>query len=132
MSGVRHEHRVMELRSLLKYAVIQEDGRTVKMSQDCTVMVRGHKITIKKGFPSDFASVPRIFWRVFPPWGKYSPAAIVHDWLYRKGLLTRKESDLCFLHGMKKLAVPAFTRWAMYRAVRYGAWGVWSDYREQD
>lgn len=122
----------MKLVSVLKFAEIQEDGRTVRLTRDCKVLVNGHTITVKKDFCSDFASVPRIFWRVFPPWGKYSPAAIVHDWLYVTGGLTRKEADLCFLHGMKELGVPAFSRWSMYRAVRGFAWAIWGKYRDND
>lgn len=37
-------------------------------------------VIIPKGFISDGASVPRALWSIYPPFGKYLEAAIVHDW----------------------------------------------------
>lgn len=39
-------------------------------------------VIVPKGFVSDLASVPRVFWGVFPRTGPYAYAAIVHDYLY--------------------------------------------------
>jgi hypothetical protein len=33
------------------------------------------------GFKTDLASLPRFLWAVFPPYGKYLRAAIIHDFL---------------------------------------------------
>ena len=41
------------------------------------------EMSIPEGFESDRASVPRIFWSIIPPLGKYSIGALIHDWLYR-------------------------------------------------
>ncbi len=38
-------------------------------------------IIVPAGYRTDFASIPRFFHRVLPPVGKYSRAAVVHDWL---------------------------------------------------
>lgn len=38
-------------------------------------------VYVPKGFLSDGATVPRIFWGLIPPWGIYGNAAIVHDYL---------------------------------------------------
>ena len=73
---------------------------------------------VPKGFTTDFASVPRFFWRLVPPWGRYSPAAVVHDYLYRTGKASRKEADRVFLRLMKQLDVPCWKRWVMYWGVR--------------
>jgi hypothetical protein len=80
-------------------------------------------IKVPIGFQTDFASVPRPFWFLFPPDGKYTGAAVVHDWLYHTHEYherSRKECDQIFLEAMGVLGVPWLTRHTMYRAVRLG------------
>jgi len=43
------------------------------------------EITIPKGFVTDYASVPRYLWWLYPPVGGYDDAAVVHDYLYECG-----------------------------------------------
>ncbi len=82
----------------------------------------GVKVTVPKGQTTDFASIPRIFWPILPPVGRYSRAAVVHDYLYRHGLFTRKDCDLIFLHAMEELNVAKWKRIVMFWAVRlFGA-----------
>jgi hypothetical protein len=93
------------------------------------------RIDIPKGFFSDLASVPRLFWRLFPPSGKYTAAAIVHDFLYYNQSaqvnvtdalhLARADADATFLEAMEALAVAWITRQAIYRAVRIGGGAAW-------
>lgn len=78
----------------------------------------GQTITVPAGFQTDFASVPRFFWRLFPPTGNYCPAAVIHDWLYRMTDVDRKLCDDVFLEGMAVLGVNWITRYTIYRAVR--------------
>lgn len=75
-------------------------------------------INVPIGFRTDLASTPRIFWNIFPPFGKYEKAAVVHDYLYHFGIGTRKDADKKFLEGMKLLKVPFWKRRMMYSAVR--------------
>lgn len=75
-------------------------------------------IQVPAGFETDFASVPRFFWRLFPPTGEYGKAAVIHDYLYRCTTLDRDVCDRIFLEGMEELGVNWWTRHAMYRAVR--------------
>lgn len=76
-------------------------------------------IRIPAGFETDFASVPRFFWRLFPPTGRYGKATVIHDYLYRCCPdVPRAICDQVFLEGMTVLGVNWFTRYAMYRAVR--------------
>lgn len=42
----------------------------------------GDKIVIPEGFETDLASVPRFLWSVFPPFGNFILASLVHDYLY--------------------------------------------------
>lgn len=57
-----------------KYWIIEKDI-IVNLSN-------GDFIQIKKGFQTDLSSVPKILWGLFPPFGDFILASIVHDWLY--------------------------------------------------
>ncbi len=83
------------------------------------------KIVIPVGFETDFASVPKLFWSIIPPWGRYGKAAVVHDYLYRTQTRTRKESDDIFLEAMGVLNVVVWKRTIMYLAVRWFGWFAW-------
>ena len=39
-------------------------------------------IIIPKGFTTDLSSVPKFLWGIFPPFGNFLLAALVHDYLY--------------------------------------------------
>jgi hypothetical protein len=82
-------------------------------------------VDVPQGFETDFASVPRPFWIIFPPDGQYSQAAVLHDYLYWSRIYSRKKSDDTFLGGMKDLNVPLPKRRAMWRAVRSFGWIPW-------
>ncbi|EAO7521451.1 DUF1353 domain-containing protein, partial [Salmonella enterica] len=83
-------------------------------------------IEVPAGFVTDLASVPRIFWTILPPDGKYAKAAIIHDWMYDNALRTKKEADKIFLDGMTVLGVPKWKRIVMYLAVRIFGRGNYS------
>jgi hypothetical protein len=82
----------------------------------------GDVITVPAGFVTDFASIPRPLWAIAPPAGTWGLAAVLHDWGYRTGLLSRGEADRLFLDAMADLKVRWVTRWAMYLAVRAAGW----------
>jgi len=85
-------------------------------------------IVIPKGFHTDGASVPQIFWNIFSPWGSYFSAALVHDYLYSKDsdesfpVSERKDADKIFKEAMYNAGVGWITRETVYRAVRLGGW----------
>jgi hypothetical protein len=99
------------------------------------------KLTVRTGFVTDLASVPRILWRVLAPWD-VARAAIIHDLLYLtirqyrwknhnedKDLVKRakKASDKVFLCAMRDAvpAVPGWKRYAAYYAVAmFGRWSI--------
>lgn len=96
----------------------------------------GDVIEVFDHFLTDGASVPRIFWSLIPPWGRYGAAAIVHDYLCDGAPIrrtftyvdkepivkdyypTRKEIDQIFNQAMKVLEVPKWKRLLMYASVR--------------
>jgi len=103
--------RLWEVQGGFSYAVGSEDSKEV--------------IHIPHGFLTDFASVPRPFWIIFPPDGQYTQSSVLHDFLYHSRLYTRKRSDRIFLEAMKVLKVSWWRRRTIYRAVRMFGWLAW-------
>ena len=80
-------------------------------------------IHVEKGFVTDLASIPRIFWPILPPHGLYGKAAVLHDWCYRHHYRTKDFADRLFLEAMTVLGVPLWKRRIMYLAVKlFGRW----------
>ena len=104
------------------------------------VSVKGSKVSAKKGFVTDLASVPRICWAFIAPWD-VARAAIIHDLLYKrirqyrgaggddKKIISeaKKASDDVFHMAMKD-ADPSVAKWkiaAAYYSVRmFGRWSI--------
>ena len=78
----------------------------------------GIKIKVPKGFVTDFASIPRVFWSIFPPNGNYVKASVIHDYLYRLVGCSRFFADAVFREAMFQLKVSTWKRLALYYVVR--------------
>jgi hypothetical protein len=82
-----------------------------------------HKmITIDDHYRSNLANVPRIFWSIIPPVGRYSRATIVHDWLIDnmdKHDFTYHQINMIFKEAMKVLKVKRLIRYVMYLSVEF-------------
>lgn len=80
---------------------------------------------VPAGFVTDFASVPRVAVWLIPRFGRYTPAAILHDWLcgpgIRGGLIAPVDADGVFRRVMRELGVPTVQRWLMWTGVRWSA-----------
>ena len=91
------------------------------------LVYRGRRDTyvVPAGFRTDFASVPRVVVWLFPRSGRYTLAAVLHDWLVTVGLTTRvidsRDADGVFRRVMAELHVPPLRRWLMWTGVRWGA-----------
>lgn len=94
------------------------DGRNYELTADFRARVGDSRFIVPAGFVTDFASVPRGLWNLFPPHGRYSKAAVLHDYLYRCSKLERSYCDGVFLKCMEELGVPWWKRTAMYYGVR--------------
>lgn len=107
------------------------DGRQWKLIRDFEYHVGTYPseriITAPPGFITNFASIPRVFWTILPPTGKYGKAAVIHDLLYSVHALCkdREEADQIFLEAMRVLGVPNFKACIMYQAVRTFGQSAW-------
>lgn len=100
-----------------------EGKRFTLLSELVYEMTGSSVIKVPKGFKCDLASVPRIIWPLIGPYGKWTNAAIVHDYLYsRQGFkeygLSRKSADLIFYFAMRDSFAHPVTARLMYWAVR--------------
>lgn len=83
------------------------------------------KITIPAGFITDFASVPRALQNLYPCWGKYGPAAIVHDKLYFFQETTKQYADSILEQAMFACGCDPITVRAIYEAVALAGQFAW-------
>lgn len=83
-------------------------------------------IIVPKGFITDGASIPRPLWWLLPAWGRYSRAAVVHDYLcilIGRGAPhvfapDRRAADAIFYQAMVICGVNRTMRLMMWGAVR--------------
>lgn len=87
------------------------------------VVYRGNRqiFTVPIGFVTDFATVPQAFTWLIPRYGKYTKAAILHDYLCREKPVDRADADGIFRRVMRELGVSFLRRWMMWAAVRFGS-----------
>ena len=78
----------------LKVEIINK-GRDRIVLEDYTYTNNKYEITVKKEYSTDGASIPKIFWSILssPFDGALVYGAIIHDGLYTKMTLPRKECD---------------------------------------
>lgn len=85
---------------------------------------QGDTFTVPVGFETDFASSPRFLHWLISPYGAYTRAAVLHDYLYRELIekgshaVTGRDADGIFRRVMHDLGVPWIKRWVMWAAVR--------------
>ncbi|MEH2489383.1 hypothetical protein V1280_005322 [Bradyrhizobium sp. AZCC 2230] len=84
------------------------------------------RVDVPKGFITDFASVPRIFWSVLPRDGTYLYPAIVHDYMYWNQSTSRDQADETLREGMQDFSVDPISLNAVYWGVRAGGWVAWN------
>ena len=94
----------------------------------------GKSFLIPRGFESDGASVPRLFWRVvFPNSDSHATTAgICHDFIYRtqpEGW-TRKDADRMFLALLVEFGTGPLRAYIAYAAVRLFGGIAWRENRQ--
>ena len=116
----------------LKVNIVDEN--VFILLEDVVVESLGYKITVKKGFDFDGASIPQSLWSVYgnPLSGKFRIAALVHDALYASHKLPRELADAIFLDLMKQHDVGYLKRQTMYYAVRSAGWYSWKQLTKEE
>ncbi len=74
-------------------------------------------VTVPRGFVTDGATVPRAFWWLFPPAGRYFLAAAVHDYLLEyEG--NWREANRKFKDALLEQGVSRWVTYTMFSAVQ--------------
>jgi hypothetical protein len=106
-------------------AVEEIDAQNWKLTRGFSYVGVKNTFTVPTGFGTDFASVPRFFLWFIPSYGKYTKAAVLHDYLWRievpKGVLPFADADGILRRAMRELEVPFLQRWVVWAAVRWGS-----------
>jgi hypothetical protein len=84
-------------------------------------------VSVPVGFVTDFASIPRIFWSVLRPDGRYTYPAIVHDFLYWTQTRPKEVADKIFKFGMEDFGVGTVRSTAIYNTVYWFGSGAWNE-----
>lgn len=92
----------------------------------CEDVQYNYGVIIPAGFRSNFASVPRFLWPIFPPHGRMALPSVVHDYLYDNRVFAenmgdkkaRQRADWCFLRDMIEQEVPVWQAVTVYAFVR--------------
>jgi Protein of unknown function (DUF1353) len=87
-------------------------------------------VEVPDGFVSDLTSVPRLFWQILRPEGRYAYAAVVHDYLYWTQTRSKDEADLIFKTAMEDSNVDEKTSFAVYQAVNQLGQSAWDKNRQ--
>jgi hypothetical protein len=108
-----------------KVDVRQVDDQDWEVLRALAYHATSEDFEVPVGEHTDFASVPRVFVWFIPRYGRYTKAAILHDYLCSicvpAGRVSRIEADGIFRQAMRELGVPFLRRWIMWAAVRLGA-----------
>jgi hypothetical protein len=101
------------------------DARTWELVEPLAYRGRWQEFVVPAGFRTDLASVPRVVVWLIARSGRYTRAAVLHDWLVTEGIgsgaVTSREADGIFRRVMRELGVPVLRRWLMWAGVRWGA-----------
>lgn len=88
----------------------------------------GHlkRVVVPRGFVTDFASVPRVFWSLFRPDGNYAYAAVLHDFLYWQQDRPKSDADAIFRAAMEDLKISDWQSTVLFQAVNNFGSSAWS------
>ena len=90
----------------------------------------GDIILIHRGYETNGADIPRLFWRLYPPYSpEYMPAVVIHDYLCDRAVETAKDkkelqalflyADNAFREILEKLNIKQSKVKTFYNAVRF-------------
>lgn len=92
----------------------------------------GETIIVPAGFVTDLASVPWPMRGVLNTTGRSRRPAVLHDYLYATGQVTRAFADRLFLTALIADGVISVGRGLYYLGVRLGGWIPFRRYRKKE
>ena len=76
----------IELRKYLVLGALS-NGNYLVIKPYCVQLNNGDLIHIDSGYQTNGADIPRLFWRLYPPYSpEYMPAVVIHDFLCDKAI----------------------------------------------
>lgn len=87
--------------------------------------------TIPKGFITDLDSIPYIPYIHTVLKGRARVAALLHDYLYHTGEVSRKVADKAFKELMEEEGVHSVYKHLIYRTIRLTGWVRWNELRRR-
>lgn len=103
---------------------ILPEGRRWTLVESFGYQGKTDRFEVPAGFTTDFASVPRVVVWLLPRYGRWTQAAVLHDFLWHlagRGDIDKFDADGIFNRALRELEVPFLRRWIMWSAVRWGA-----------
>lgn len=117
---------------MMKYVIKVENTEVTREWKLLEDFVISNGYMVHKGFVFDGASIPVGLRWLFPHGGAKFPAACAHDYLYRTGVVTRKEADQVFYDMMIDNGVPKWKAKAMHTGLKVGGGFAWRSRRKND
>jgi hypothetical protein len=104
------------------------DSHDWVLVEDLTYQIgqSGVSIKVPKGFVTDFASIPQPLWSIgLSPQGRYSKAAIIHDYLYWTQDCTKDQADNILMIAMQESGVSSTKAREIYAGVHLAGNPSW-------
>jgi hypothetical protein len=103
---------------------IMPEGRRWELVEGFGYKAKVDTFEVPATFTTDFASVPRMAVWLLPRYGRWTQAAILHDYLWHLSRMERfkkSDADGIFNRALRELGVPYLRRWVMWAAVRWAS-----------
>lgn len=114
----------------------------VELCEDLRVEHPLGSYAVTKGFVCDLESVPPLAVAValvltlgsidLSKLGRGAIPGVIHDDLYKRGIVSRAEADAIYLEAMRQTKVWLASRWLKYLVVRLVGWAAWNQHRKND
>lgn len=97
------------------------DKYKFEVAEDLKVSLNCIDFTLPKGYTTDGASIPRIFWSIYPPYKpEWLTACVIHDYLCSRATHAQDKykayelADLAFKESLEYLKVNKITIFIFY------------------
>jgi len=107
------KYKVEELSDLVLTPINERDW---KLLECWSLRVNDKYYTIPADYVTNMASIPRIFWNIYPPSsGRYRKPAVLHDWMCSNNI---KNRDEIFRDYMLQEGCVLFNVYSFYYSVK--------------